>query len=410
MPSTIATSARPWDSPAVVHRNTRPIFPWRGRPAKPPSNPSGDSALQQERVDVPVVFEAHLGQPSRRRRNRTSGAVRPKPCLRCRRSPRSPRGCPPPQASSRSRSSSCRTPLRRRRRDVHRVLDRRPISRSRLPRRAVRVPGDHAVPFVDQERQPCFDDRLESPPPLVTVGGTTSNVTTLLTTLWRVDLGDRARSRGRGSSRQHGYSMDGSHTIATAAAAATHIDGPVRHGGGPPPGRSRAPTRAVSSGAPERCQRPRCRHRTRPPARRLRAPTSRRRHPSRQAPPGGRRGRAAASATARRAARHSAAGQRRGAEHHHRAGQRQRVGQPTLTDVVDGERGQPGQHACARHRRPHGRRLTAASAAIIASFGAGRPVNCSTCANAWCSSICSPLINPPPAAATAAASGVGHGS
>ena len=29
MPSTTATSARPWDSPAVVHRNTRPIFPRR---------------------------------------------------------------------------------------------------------------------------------------------------------------------------------------------------------------------------------------------------------------------------------------------------------------------------------------------------------------------------------------------
>src|SRR4029077_11030242 len=29
MPSTTATNARPWDSPAVVHRNTRPIFPRR---------------------------------------------------------------------------------------------------------------------------------------------------------------------------------------------------------------------------------------------------------------------------------------------------------------------------------------------------------------------------------------------
>src|ERR1700758_2865679 len=27
MPSTTATNARPWDSPAVVHRNTSPIFP-----------------------------------------------------------------------------------------------------------------------------------------------------------------------------------------------------------------------------------------------------------------------------------------------------------------------------------------------------------------------------------------------
>src|SRR3977135_1113105 len=31
MPSTTATSARPCDSPAVVHRNTRPIFARRGR-------------------------------------------------------------------------------------------------------------------------------------------------------------------------------------------------------------------------------------------------------------------------------------------------------------------------------------------------------------------------------------------
>src|ERR1700728_3488790 len=36
MPSTTATNARPWDSPAVVHRNTCPIFP---RPASTGKNP-----------------------------------------------------------------------------------------------------------------------------------------------------------------------------------------------------------------------------------------------------------------------------------------------------------------------------------------------------------------------------------
>ncbi len=50
------------------------------------------------------------------------------------------------------------------------------------------------------------------------------------------------------------------------------------------------------------------------------------------------------------------------------------------------------------------------NAARIASLGAGIPVNCSTWAKAWFSSICNPLIASPPAASTAAASGVGHGS
>ena len=46
---------------------------------------------------------------------------------------------------------------------------------------------------------------------------------------------------------------------------------------------------------------------------------------------------------------------------------------------------------------------------IIASFGAGRPVNRSTCAKAWFSSICRPPTTRPPAAANAVASGVAIG-
>ena len=42
--------------------------------------------------------------------------------------------------------------------------------------------------------------------------------------------------------------------------------------------------------------------------------------------------------------------------------------------------------------------------------GPGRPVISSTCATAWCSSISSPLTTRAPAAAAAAANGVGHGA
>src|SRR4051794_11587506 len=61
MPSTTATNARPCDSPAVIHRNTRPIFPRRGIPDVIVSS---QGALQQQRIHVPAVLEAHAGQPS----------------------------------------------------------------------------------------------------------------------------------------------------------------------------------------------------------------------------------------------------------------------------------------------------------------------------------------------------------
>ncbi len=49
------------------------------------------------------------------------------------------------------------------------------------------------------------------------------------------------------------------------------------------------------------------------------------------------------------------------------------------------------------------------SAACIAARGAGRPVNCSTCPNAWCSSMSNPVATRRPRAPAAATSGVGHG-
>ena len=54
MPSTTATSARPWDSPAVVHRNTRPIFPRRALPAEIRASPTA-APDRESRNSIPVV-------------------------------------------------------------------------------------------------------------------------------------------------------------------------------------------------------------------------------------------------------------------------------------------------------------------------------------------------------------------
>src|SRR6185503_5535953 len=87
MPSTTATSARPWDSPAVVHRNTRPIF---ARRACSPESADGEAV--QDTTDLGQRFtmdgllvvgkgDDHRHLADRIERERRQRAVRPRSAL-----------------------------------------------------------------------------------------------------------------------------------------------------------------------------------------------------------------------------------------------------------------------------------------------------------------------------------------